>query len=185
MSLAIVRRRQPHEIENGQPFADVLPVHLRRELAHVHSLAAHGHVFRAQRAVLLEVSFVDGAIQLEDAIRTAERVHQRPVVHVLDGIVGSVVRTPAREAQQVIALVEVLRMEGFAGLGVRAEQFALEQRPFGRWHGRADVATRSARRRRMSAGRVRWRPWPPRMSRRLSTFLWSLFKIPPSRPRGS
>ena len=79
-----------------------------------------GTLFRTQRAVLLDVSFVYGAIQLEDAIRSAERVHQRPVVDMLDGVVGTVVRAPAREAEQVIALVEVLGVEDFAGLGVGA-----------------------------------------------------------------
>ena len=54
------------------------------------------------------VSLYDGAIQFEDAVRATERVEERPIVHVLDGVVGAVVRAPAREAAQVIALVEVL-----------------------------------------------------------------------------
>jgi hypothetical protein len=85
------------------------------------------------------VAFVDRAVQIADAIGGAERVEQRPVVHVLDGVVRAVVRTPAREAAQVVARVEVLRVEDFAGLGVNAQQLALEQRPFRRRHGGRDV----------------------------------------------
>ena len=71
------------------------------------------------------MTFVDSAVQLEDAVRAAERMQQGPVVDVLDGVIGAVVRAPAREAAQVIALVEVLRVKDFAGFGVQAKQFAL------------------------------------------------------------
>jgi hypothetical protein len=66
-------------------------------------------------------------------------MEQRPVVHVLDRVVGPVVRAPAREAEQVVAGVEVPRVEDFAGFGVQAQQLALEQCPFRRRHRRRGV----------------------------------------------
>src|SRR6202008_1145984 len=101
------------------------------------------HVFRAQRAVLLEVTFVDRAIELEYAIRAAERVEQGPVVDMLDGVVGTVVRAPAWKAEQVVARVEILRVKGVAGLGVKVQQLTLQKCPLRRAHRRRGFEQRA------------------------------------------
>ena len=84
-----------------------------------------GTSFVRSARVLLECPSYDGSIQLEDAIRAAQRVQQRPVVHVLDRVIGAVVRAPARKAAQVIALVEVLAWKISQASVCSAQQLAL------------------------------------------------------------
>ena len=86
-------------------------------------------------------------VHLQDLVAGAQRVQLGPLVEVLEGVVGSVVRPPAHEALQVAAVVEVLLEEFAAGGGVAGQELPLELGPSRRGHRRVDPDRDGLRRR--------------------------------------
>ena len=83
------------------------------------------------KTILAETSRVPFAKQIEDIVMSTERVEDRPIGAVLDGVIGPVIAAPAFDAQEPAALVEVLGVELPARLGVGVEELALEEGPGG------------------------------------------------------
>src|SRR5579875_3038686 len=132
----IVRVGQALDVEGRQPLAVVQPVEHDREFLVVHAVAGERDILSLGGGVLPEVSFPGLLVQLQDRIRGAESMQDGPVGAVLDGIVGTVVASPAFDAHQVPALVEVALKELLARCAVRAKQLAFEKRPCRRRHRR-------------------------------------------------
>jgi hypothetical protein len=70
-------------------------------------------------------------------------MEERPVLHVFDGVVRSVVATPPWNAFQVAALIEVLVIKLDTGRGLLVDEPAFEQSPTGRGHGCVDGQQRT------------------------------------------
>lgn len=103
-----------------------------RELLVVHAAAGQRALGGARFRVLPHVALDAVPIQLEHALRAAERVELGPAGDVLRRVVGAVQRPPTRIAQQVAALVEVPGVERLDRLRQRRHQSTLQQRPMRR-----------------------------------------------------
>ena len=148
-ALGKTRRRriaQAHHVEHAERFGQVLPVVHRRELAPVHALTREFHLLGAQRAELFEMAVPGPANQRAQLLRAAQRVQVRPVVGVLDRVVGAVVGAPTLEALEVTAFVEVALEEGLHRIALHTQQFALQQGPLRRAHRGVNVEHGAGRR---------------------------------------
>ena len=140
--LGVIGIRQRQQVEHRQPFGQVLPVGHDREFAVVHALAGERHVLGLGGRVLGDIA-VEGLLgHGQQAVAGAQRMQGRPVVDVLDGVVGTVIGAPALDRPQPAAIVEIASEECLASLLVGLQQLALQQRPFGRRHRRRDSGQR-------------------------------------------
>ena len=130
----IVRIHQTHVVEHLDAFGVVHPVRMGRKLLEVHPIGGEGHELGPCLAELPHVAVVDPLGQLHDPGGAAQRVHLRPSVDVLDGVVRAVVHAPAQIGEQIAALVEVALGKALHGDRTRAQQLALQQRPLGGHH---------------------------------------------------
>ena len=106
-----------HEVEAG------------RELLVVHAVARQWALDGACLGVLLHVALDAVPVQVQHPFGAAKRVELGPAGDVLRGIVGAVQRAPARVAQEVAALVEVLGVELLDRLRQRGHELALKEGP--------------------------------------------------------
>ena len=123
---------EPLEIEDGQAFTVVHPVEGDGKFLVVHPVTGKGHLNGLGQGVLSQVSFPGLLVHLQDDVVGAQGVEDRPVVAVLDGVIGSIVSPPAFHAQQITPFVKVPAKVLAARRGVGHQQLSLEQRPFGR-----------------------------------------------------
>ena len=134
--LAVVRAGQALEHEGGQPLAGVHPVEHHGELFEVHAVAGERHIDGLGLGVLPDVAVPGAFVQLQHHVGSAQGVQRRPVGEVLGGVVRTVVARPARNTEEIAALVEVVLEELLAGAALGADELALQQRPPGRRHRR-------------------------------------------------
>ncbi len=104
----------------------------------IHPVTRKGHISGPGRSILAEMALPGFLEKREDFIRTAQRVKNRPIVDILNRIVGSVVAAPALDAGEKSAIVEIARVECLARAGIGTQQLALEKRPARRRHRRFD-----------------------------------------------
>ena len=133
---------QPHQVEDREALAVVEPVEHDGELLVVHPVARHRDIDGLRAGVLAKVPLPTFRVQPPDRIGTAEGVEDRPVGQVLDGVVRPVVASPALDAFEPAAVVEVAVEEDLACLCVRLDQLPLEQCPR-RWRQRSTDLDRS------------------------------------------
>ena len=133
-----MRIGEPLEVEGRDPLAVVNPIERDGKLAVVHAVAGELHVDGLGQRVLPQVPLPAFLVHGQHVIAAAQGVQQRPIGQALDGVVRAVVAAPALDAQQVAALVEVALVELATGGGVGPQDFALQERPLGRRHGRGD-----------------------------------------------
>ena len=135
VSFAIVGVRERQQHQPAHSFAGVEPVGLGDEVFVVGAVLGDLGELGAQFLVLVQVALIGALVVPEHRIGGAHGVQQRPIVEHLDGIVGTVERSPSRRVEQVAAVVEVALRETVHRERVGAQQLPLEQRPFRRRHG--------------------------------------------------
>ena len=127
---AAVRRAQRHQVEDGEAFAIVLPVELAGKFLVIHAVLGDRHVGGFLRRILRDMAFIGLGVHLADDVVAAQGIEMRPVIDILDGVVGAVIAAITRRGlQPARRLVEIALEELRAGGGMGMQQFALQQAP--------------------------------------------------------
>ena len=125
----IVGGGEAQQVEGGETFGIVEPIHRHREFSIVHAIAGHGDLRGPGEGVLPEVSFIGALKEFEGLGAPPKGVEQGPVVAVFDGIVGTIVASPPLDAEQVATVVEVAFEELATAIVGSGEQFSLQECP--------------------------------------------------------
>ena len=107
----IIRLTESVEMKRRQALAVVLPIERGRVLAPIHAVLDHRNFGDTRFGVLQDVPFPGALVVALDRFIRAECIEQGPGIEVLRRIVGTVVATPALDALQVTAIIEVAMEE--------------------------------------------------------------------------
>src|SRR5581483_9226147 len=86
--------------------------------------------------------FISLLKKTENGIRSAQRMQQGPVPEGLNRVVRTIEGAPSRRVRQIAAFVKIFGGEAFDGERIVTKQFAFQQSPSRRRHGRLDAENR-------------------------------------------
>src|SRR5207247_6906519 len=101
----------------------------------VHPIPSKGNLHRASLCILAKMPLPGFLITVEDDIRRTQCVENRPVSEILDGVVWTIITTPALDAKKISPLIEIMIEEFETGLGVGAQKLSFQQSPGRRGYG--------------------------------------------------